>query len=283
MKNRMIGILLFIAGIAGGVIPQPQMSRADDPAPKQEQTTKDFEIRLPQINDPAPLPVAPKPVMTLPSGRLYVIDASKACDVSAYCSTADPTSVVKIRALKGPTTVYGLFADNSSTVHEVREFLGPFVYVVSAAGTSGRVNLVVTPFGFKKATEKVVVTLDVGGVAPPPDPSPSVDKFVEDLKKAINKEATEEKKYVLNLIKFYQDTVMQVDSQDTWVGLYRKMQELAASNNVAGRVKEVQTVIAKQFEGELPFGKVSETDRIGDKAKTKAAFQKVINALQKAI
>ena len=154
MKNRMIGIVLFIAGIAGGVMPQPQMSRADDPAPKQEQT-KDFEIRLPHINDPAPLPVAPKPVMTLPAGRLYVVDASKACDVSAYCSTADPTSVVKIRALKGPASVYGLFEDNTNNVHEVREFLGPFVYVVSAAGTSGRVNLVVTPLGSQRRLKRL--------------------------------------------------------------------------------------------------------------------------------
>lgn len=126
-------------------------------------------IRLPkQPTVPSPMP-APGGVPKLSGDALYVIDCKVDCVVRAH-----PAGLVKVVKKKGPRDITAKFVDGTGSVED-RTYDGPFVFVVTAAGT-GRVELDVIPIGLKAESEIVSAVIDVdagrGPRPPPPNPDP---------------------------------------------------------------------------------------------------------------
>jgi len=132
-------------------------------------------IRLPAAPVlPQPMPPAPNPaaVVRLAGDSLYVIDAKVDCVVRAH-----PAGLVKVQKKKGPRDISAKFVDGTGLVED-RTYDGPFVFVVTAAGT-GRVELDVIPIGLKSEADiaSAVIDVDAGeGPRPPPKPEPNPDE-----------------------------------------------------------------------------------------------------------
>ena len=126
-------------------------------------------IRLPAAPVlPQPMPPAPDPgaVVRLAGDSLYVIDAKVDCVVRAH-----PAGLVKVQKKKGPRDISAKFVDGTGLVED-RTYDGPFVFVVTAAGT-GRVELDVIPIGLKSEADIVTAVIDVdAGEGPRPPPKP---------------------------------------------------------------------------------------------------------------
>lgn len=126
-------------------------------------------IRLPAAPVlPQPMPPAPNPgaAVRLAGDSLYVVDCKVDCVVRAH-----PAGLVKVVKKKGPRDISAKFVDGTGFVED-RTYDGPFVFVVTAAGT-GRVELDVIPIGLKAEADIVSAVIDVGaGEGPRPPPKP---------------------------------------------------------------------------------------------------------------
>jgi len=122
-------------------------------------------FRLPVIDatPPAPQPVEPKPVTTLPEDSFFVVQSDKPAII-----LHSPDGLLNVTEDQGPIRLRGKFAGGSGKV-ETKTFDGKYVYTIEGL-KSGKAELILIPSGVTSSDQIVRLMLSVNaGPQPPPD------------------------------------------------------------------------------------------------------------------
>lgn len=125
-------------------------------------------IRLPVVQNTAPMPMPADAAIALTPDVLYVVEADVPC--LAFLS---PGGAVKFTKEAGPIKVRGKFVGGSGV--ETKTFAAKHVYLFEAV-KEGRDELIIVPVGAVNETDARRVTFQVGKAPqPPPDDDPKPD------------------------------------------------------------------------------------------------------------
>lgn len=122
------------------------------------------DISFPVIIQPAPLPMPPGLVTSLPEGVFYVVTSP-----NSFLIASSPDGLVSVLKAQGPATLLGRFVEQPGKV-QLREIKDKNFAVLTASG-SGRCEILAWPVGAQTEDEIIRKLIDVNlGPRPPPVP-----------------------------------------------------------------------------------------------------------------
>jgi hypothetical protein len=239
---------------------------AGQPAPKQKS-----EIRFPGSVGMAPA--------KLTGENLWVAESAK-----PFFVIPGVLDVVKIFKADGPLTIAGRFVDGTGEF-ELRQYKGPYVVIVQAAG-KGKVDLLTFLEGGKEAdVVRKTVEVDSGkGPQPPPDP-PTPPTPDDPLAKALfgawqQEFATDKKDSASKMAQCYDAAAKVSDSATSWGEISSAIKTKAGELGIAGKLP----ILSKAVNGQLIAAGFPASPSVllgpGDAAKAKTTLLKVSSTLR---
>lgn len=249
------------------------LTPAADPVP-------DFEFPQVKVEDP-PAPKA-EDVSAIPAGALYAIQSKVPLLI-----LDTPAGVVSVKEVQGKATIGGKFVGWKNGAFDLREFAGPYTYLVIPSA-DGKVELMVGP-AEKASRDKMVrkqlevVSGDCEKPRPKPKPLPEEDQFTKDLRAALAADPADERKLVPKLVEFYAGAGKEIDLQTNWEALFIRLRAKATELGTDGKLHNVAVVISAKLKTVFPTGTglANRTITADERAAAKAVFDDVTTHLKK--